>query len=102
MLTVNRVQGSGQFCAKINDGLYQIFAYGSSPSNALFRLERHASLGEYIRRIVAEVHHRLTNWHISYAELHAGINTGTIVLPTDWMPVERADSRQAQAPGGHQ
>ena len=100
MLTVRPVQGSGQFCAKVDVGLYATFAYGSSPENALFRLERHASLGEYMRRIVTEVHRRLTNWHISYAELHAGINTGTIVLPTDWMPVERAQILSRQAQGG--
>jgi hypothetical protein len=81
MLTVKRVQGSGQYCAKINDGLYSTFVYGSSPSNALFRLERHTGLSGYFRPVVAEISRRLREWELSYAELHAGINTGTIVLP---------------------
>jgi len=87
MLTVRPVYGTGQFCARVNNGLYGAFSYGSSPEDALYRLERHTSLSEYMRRVVVEVHARLTGWQISYAELHAGINTGTIVLPTDWTPV---------------
>ncbi len=80
MLTVKRIQGSGRYCAKISNGFIGSFVYGSSPSDALFRLERHTGLDTVYRPYVAEVAKRLREWQVSYAELSAGINTGAIVL----------------------
>jgi hypothetical protein len=67
-----------QFEAYIGNGFIGSTATGSSPSDALFKLERTAS--ELYKPYVREIHSRLIHWQISYAQLMSGINTGTIVL----------------------
>jgi hypothetical protein len=74
------MQGTGGYTAKISNGFIGAFVYGSSPEDALHKLERHTGLDEFYRPYVAEVIRRLNHWQISYAELVAGINTGTIIL----------------------
>jgi len=81
MLTVKRTQGTSGYTAKISNGFIGAFVYGESPEDALQKLERHSGLGEIYRPYVAEVIRRVRAWKISYAELSAGINTGTIIIP---------------------
>jgi len=78
MITVKREPGTGGYMAETS-GLYGVWCYGKSPENALDGLERHADIG-CLRPYVREIHRHLIAWDLSYAQLHAGINTGTMVL----------------------
>jgi hypothetical protein len=67
---VNRVKDSGQHCVELDAYYSHIWAYGSSPEDALHKLINHTCMLEVYRPRVAEVLRRLRAWELNYLDLH--------------------------------